>query len=66
MTKITAKILIVDDEAPQLKALCDTLMEHGYEQAAATASLLHAAGYRHIQTWSDSAGKERVSGGQRA
>ena len=31
MTKITAKILIVDDEAPQLKALCDTLMEHGYE-----------------------------------
>ena len=33
MTKIPARILIVDDEASQLKALCDTLMEHGYEVA---------------------------------
>jgi len=26
-----AKILIVDDEAAQMKALCDTLKDHGYE-----------------------------------
>ena len=26
-----AKILIVDDEAAQMKALCDTLQDHGYE-----------------------------------
>src|SRR5690349_1101394 len=24
------RILIVDDEAPQMKALCDTLQDHGY------------------------------------
>ena len=26
-----AKILIVDDEAAQMKALCDTLQDHGFE-----------------------------------
>jgi len=40
------------------------LLEHGYDQAAAVADLLRAAGYRHIQTWRDAAGHERVSGGQ--
>jgi len=41
------------------------LLEHGYQQAEATAALLREAGYRRIQTWRDAAGHERVSGGQR-
>lgn len=41
------------------------LMEHGYDQAKATVALLRAAGYRNTQTWRDTAGVERVSGGQR-
>lgn len=41
------------------------LMEHGYNQAAATAALLREAAYRHMQTWRDAAGNERVTGGQR-
>jgi hypothetical protein len=28
---LLAKILVVDDEAAQMKALCDTLKDHGYE-----------------------------------
>jgi len=41
------------------------LMEHGYDQAAATAGLLREAGYDNIQTWRDAVGIERVSGGKR-
>ena len=41
------------------------LLEHGYQQAEATAALLREAGYRRIQTWRDAADHERVSGGQR-
>lgn len=40
------------------------LMEHGYDQAAAARALLAAQGFREVQSWSDLAGIERVSGGQ--
>jgi signal transduction histidine kinase len=39
---LPAKILIVDDEASQMKALCNTLKDHGYETvgfSSATAAL---------------------------
>ncbi len=32
----TARILIVDDEAPQMKALCETLRDHDYETVGFT------------------------------
>jgi len=31
-----SRILVVDDEAPQMKALCDTLRDHGYETVGCT------------------------------
>ena len=31
-----AKILVVDDDATQMRALCDTLRDHGYETAGFT------------------------------
>lgn len=34
----TARILIVDDEAPQMKALCDTLRDEGYETTGFTSA----------------------------
>jgi signal transduction histidine kinase len=38
MTEVPAtRILIVDDEAPQMKALCDTLRDEGYEAAGFTS-----------------------------
>ncbi|MFS2005808.1 peptide chain release factor N(5)-glutamine methyltransferase [Duganella sp. CT11-25] len=38
------------------------LMEHGYDQAAAVRDLLTAQGYTDVQSWTDLAGIERVSG----
>jgi signal transduction histidine kinase len=32
------RIMIVDDEAPQMKALCNTLLDHGYETIGFTAA----------------------------
>ena len=40
------------------------LMEHGYDQAAAVRSLLAAAEFADIESWTDLAGIERVSGGR--
>ena len=40
------------------------LMEHGYDQAAAVRALLQSAGFTTVQSWTDLAGIERVSGGQ--
>ncbi len=40
------------------------LMEHGYDQAAAVRTLLVEKGFDDIQSWSDLAGIERVSGGK--
>jgi signal transduction histidine kinase len=34
----TTRLLIVDDEVPQMRALCDTLREHGYETTGFTAA----------------------------
>jgi release factor glutamine methyltransferase len=40
------------------------LMEHGYDQAQAVRALLADAGYTEVQSWTDLAGIERVSGGR--
>lgn len=40
------------------------LMEHGYDQAAAVRDLLTVQGYTNVQSWTDLAGIERVSGAQ--
>lgn len=40
------------------------LMEHGYDQADAVRKLLAAAGFSDIESWTDLAGIERVSGGR--
>ena len=42
------------------------LMEHGYDQAAAVRALLSAQGWLEVQSWTDLAGIERVSGGRLA
>ena len=42
------------------------LMEHGYDQAAAVRALLAAHDFSDIESWTDLAGIERVSGGRRA
>lgn len=41
------------------------LIEHGYDQAAAVRALLRDDGFTEIASWRDSAGIERVSGGQK-
>jgi release factor glutamine methyltransferase len=41
------------------------LLEHGYDQAAQVRALLRAQGYDEVQSWTDLAGIERVSGGRR-
>jgi release factor glutamine methyltransferase len=40
------------------------LMEHGYDQAAAVCALLAAHRFDAVQSWTDLAGIERVSGGK--
>lgn len=42
------------------------LMEHGYDQAAAVRGLLTAQSYTEVQSWTDLAGIERVTGGRLA
>lgn len=39
------------------------LMEHGYDQADSVRSMLRSMGFVSIQSWTDLAGIERVSGG---
>jgi two-component system sensor histidine kinase/response regulator len=36
--KMLARILVVDDEAPQMKALCETLKDHRYEAVGFTSA----------------------------
>jgi len=38
MTRPLARLLIVDDEAPQMRALCDTLEQEGYETTGFTSA----------------------------
>ena len=48
--------------------LCPTgwlLMEHGWQQAEDTRSLLLEQGYQNVSSWQDETGNMRVSGGQR-
>jgi len=40
------------------------LMEHGYDQAVEVRRLLEAAGFSEVDSWRDTAGIERVSGGR--
>ena len=40
------------------------LLEHGHEQASATCSLLAGAGFDHVQTRADLAGRPRCTGGR--
>jgi release factor glutamine methyltransferase len=42
------------------------LMEHGYDQAATVRALLAERGYLEVQSWTDLAGIERVSGARLA
>ncbi len=56
---------LIDGAPAHLKAGGWLLMEHGYDQSAATRSLLERAGWQHVQSWTDLAGIERVTGGVR-
>ncbi|SFN44949.1 peptide chain release factor N(5)-glutamine methyltransferase [Dokdonella immobilis] len=38
------------------------LVEHGYAQASAVASILEEAGFMHVRCWPDLAGRDRISG----
>jgi release factor glutamine methyltransferase len=40
------------------------LLEHGYDQAEAVATLLRMNGFDHPQSWADLANILRVSGGE--
>lgn len=41
------------------------LMEHGYDQSAAVRALLTSSGFAEVQSWTDLAGIERVTGGRK-
>ncbi len=56
---------LIDGAPAHLNAGGWLLMEHGYDQSAATRSLLERAGWQHVQSWTDLAGIERVTGGVR-
>lgn len=55
---------IVQQAPSRLQADGWLLLEHGYDQAAAVRSLLHAADFSQVQSRRDIAGIERCSGGQ--
>lgn len=40
------------------------LFEHGWDQGEDSRNLLAAAGFKAVQTWTDLAGHDRISGGQ--
>jgi release factor glutamine methyltransferase len=41
------------------------LMEHGYDQSAAVRALLASSGFAEVQSWTDLASIERVTGGRK-
>lgn len=45
----SARILIVDDEAAQMQALCETLRDHGYETAGCTTGQAALAALREVE-----------------
>ncbi|NVD70629.1 peptide chain release factor N(5)-glutamine methyltransferase [Duganella sp. BJB1802] len=59
---LSALRIIVAGAAEHLKPQGWLLMEHGYDQAAAVRQLLTDQGYSEVQSWTDLAGIERVTG----
>ncbi len=57
---------LIEQAAAHLKPDGWLLLEHGYDQSAATRLLLERGGWQQVQSWRDLAGIERVSGGVRA
>jgi release factor glutamine methyltransferase len=59
---LSALRIIIGGARQRLKPQGWLLMEHGYDQAAAVRELLVAQGYTDVQSWTDLAGIERVTG----
>ncbi|OEZ59895.1 peptide chain release factor N(5)-glutamine methyltransferase [Duganella sp. HH105] len=59
---LSALRIIVAGAAAHLKPQGWLLMEHGYDQAAAVRQLLTEQAYSEVQSWTDLAGIERVTG----
>ena len=59
---LSALRIIVAGAAARLKPQGWLLMEHGYDQSAAVRQLLTEQGYSDVQSWTDLAGIERVTG----
>ena len=57
---------LIGDAANHLNAGGWLLMEHGYDQPALVRDMLVAQGFGEVQSWTDLAGIERVSGGVKA
>jgi release factor glutamine methyltransferase len=59
---LSALRIIVAGARARLKPGGWLLMEHGYDQSAAVRQLLTEQGYTDVQSWTDLAGIERVTG----
>ena len=59
---LSALRIIVAGAQARLKPGGWLLMEHGYDQSAAVRQLLSEQGYSDVQSWTDLAGIERVTG----
>ena len=59
---LSALRVIVAGAGARLKPRGWLLMEHGYDQSAAVRELLTEQGYTDVQSWTDLAGIERVTG----
>jgi release factor glutamine methyltransferase len=59
---LSALRIIIAGARAHLKPGGWLLMEHGYDQSAAVRQLLTQQGYRDVQSWTDLAGIERVTG----
>jgi release factor glutamine methyltransferase len=59
---LSALRIIVAGARARLKPGGWLLMEHGYDQSAAVRQLLSGQGYTDVQSWTDLAGIERVTG----
>lgn len=59
---LSALRIIIAGAAQRLKPRGWLLMEHGYDQSAAVRQLLTEQGYTDVQSWTDLAGIERVTG----
>ncbi|HZW14496.1 MAG TPA: peptide chain release factor N(5)-glutamine methyltransferase [Noviherbaspirillum sp.] len=61
---LSALRTIIQGASPHLSDSGWLLMEHGYDQAPSVRTLLSAHGFHGVQSWTDLAGIERVSGGR--